>query len=362
MSLYYVPEKGLKDWDKVLIVKQTLEHIVFEETTVKYDDLISKKINDIKDKYYTRKQDEEVLRKRNMEIQCMLQNELLSNNKKSELINELNDNKFKYFGDNDDELYESISIAFDMYLCWQFGDPTASVDMIAVYYELIKDYINKILRKPNEINDEVRIEYINEILAGLKYCENIAVKRLNLKTSKKPIILALNAIILKLYDDICVELLDDLIIASESIGEKELNKYLKYYRTPNGVFINMYSLFMDLLVGVDVDELIKYYPIEKSFEDYGCKNYWSSKEIIDKYRNGNFEINHKQYYLNDNKIPDRENAMFLFGEILFSEPWMFDIQLEMFYIIEYGTDINSIDLMFEFLNETDSKPKLKVIK
>ena len=55
-------------------------------------------------------------------------------------INELNDNKFKYFGDNDNELYESISIAFDMYLCWQFGDPTASVNMIAVYYELIKAF------------------------------------------------------------------------------------------------------------------------------------------------------------------------------------------------------------------------------
>lgn len=277
-------------------------------------------------------------------IEIELQSELLSENKRTELINE----------------YNNLSLAYTSFDSVGFVVPN-NIEEIAEALDLLLYAINSqysieiLAKKYFEFNlgmkNKFNIHDINEVV----YC----MFKLNMKKgwSFDSIWIVYNAILLHLYEDIWKYYYDICTEYNRCTKDEDMEpviKYLDSIKEPHGLTWNLFSMLAHMLEGIDIDTVIKYYPVTKNINPYKCtKDYYSSmrniKNIKEKHGNILNEISSKT----------------LLMEVLFAEPVLFDIACKMFSVIGYQTGVNTSELLIQFLSEAHekaNKPKLEVIK
>ena len=271
-------------------------------------------------------------------IEIELKNELLSENKRAELINEYNNLSLAYTS------FDSVGFCLPN----NIEDIAEALDLLL--YAIDSQYtIRSLARKYFEFNlgmkNKFDIHDINEVV----YC----IFKLNMKKgwSFEAIWTVYNAILLHLYEDIW-QYYYDICIQAEDM--EPVIKYLESVREPHGFIWNLFSMLSHMLEGIDINEVVKYYPITKYVDPYKCtKDYYSSMRTIK---------NIKEEHGN---ILNEISSKTLLMEVLFAEPVLFDIACKIFSVIGYQTGVNASELFIQFLNEAHeevNKPKLKVIK
>ena len=238
MDVNIVREKGnYSDWEKINIVKGMIQH--YNEVKIgekeymgykipkmqwQFDDLVKPKIDKLEKEYIARKQDKKRIAARRDEINELLKNELLSENKRAELINEYNDIGLKWFGNNDDELYEAIILASTI------KGGKESIDCIIDFFISIETLIDNYLIK-HALNSTIephaiRIKNLVDIIMMMKYI----VKGQNYtnieKISIDSLLIAINAIILERYDECYQALIVPTIDIAKAHDFNELIQWL----------------------------------------------------------------------------------------------------------------------------------------
>lgn len=373
MDVNIVREKGnYSDWEKINIVKGMMQH--YNEVKIgekeymgykipkmqwQFDDLVKPKIDKLEKEYIARKQDKKRIAARRYEINELLKNELLSENKRAELINEYNDIGLKWFGNNDDELYEAIIIASTIKGGKEYID--CVIDFFISISCLIDNYlVRRVLnstKKPHTITTKNLVDIIMMMKYIVKYQNYANIEKISIDS----LLIAINAIILERYDKCYQAMIVPIIECAKANEYNELIEYLESFKTAPGPFINLYNLFVEGLKQIDVNEFLQVFPLKKDFSSgkFGCKDYFSSKETLEKIKLD--ERNFKDGQLTT------EGARFLFSELEFEEEILFSIQVQMFHVIGYGTEIDTLDLMLQFMAEAEkeannTRPKLTIVK
>lgn len=354
-----VMKKNLKDWDKIQLVKDFARHVVevdlgeceieYEGEIVKtrkvdyiFDDFKLKSFEKIKAEYADRKAEESRINNRIAEIELELKNELLTKAQRTFLANEFNDLKLKFFDNNDDELYEAL----DLLLKESFSrDLYCSIKLFLSKnkFSMSRNY------RLEDLTEDERVKEINMLILAIK-------KIIKYGYSFDVINIYINAMLqLELENDMIKTLDKCYDVIETNLSKSEYLKLLLNEYPP--ISFNLYSIFIDLMSGISIDKFIQYYPLEKKFEGHkwGWKDYYSSIEAIERIKN--------EY----GDVLTKESAKILLNEALFSEHILFEIAVQMFHVIEYDTDINSLDFIIKLLEESrkeDNAPKrkLKVIK
>lgn len=294
----------MRDYEKICIVREMIKHINGNQ----YDDFVNKKFQQIKIDYFKTKKEKEEIEKRKQEISREFKSELLSNIKRNELVDEYNLLSFKYFGNTDYELYEALDLA----LYYKDND---IIDLMVL--NILKLSIG---RESEIVNDLYSINILIQLIKKIKKIFNYDFNTFNIM---------FNALLMNRIE----ELVESLNLNNKETKNNLLNTIPNY---------NLYNGIISLMVGIDIDTFINYYPIIKDYKNNGCKNYYSSKKELE-------EI--KSKYGN---IITEKSAIELLDNILFTEPILFDIAIQIFYIIEYNTNINTIELLENFLNKKNN--------
>ena len=360
MEMAVMKDRGnYTDWEKINMVRQFIKHLVWDDDAYEYyyDDLVLPKVNKMKVEYKERKQDEAKCKSRRDEINKELENELLTDNERSQLVNEYNECGLKWFANCDDELYEALinlPTIYEIYQWSEFSLPNA------IFYYVKYNIFNRVggektiydMNKPMYYNCEEtnwRLHCINNIINFLK----LVMKKYNI--SRKSLLIIMNGIILDEYDNYMQGLGDDFWSFFQN--PVEAKKLLE----PYGPFCNIVDMFITYLEGIDIDRFIQYYPIKKDYTGikFGWKDYYSTIESIQ-------HIKEDAKNFTNNKL-NKQGARFLIFEngLQFSEPIIGNLALMLFDTIGYGTNIDTGELLFEFLDELQkesNKPNLHLIK
>lgn len=283
----------------------------YEESEFKYDDFKKEEYNKLLKELEQYKVDMVYIEARRKEINKLLKNELLNENKRAELINEYNELGFKYF-DIDFSKNKVAEFIIKHPFC------------IQILYKNSLDFLK--IEEESKCNiEEIKIKNFNRFIYGIKKIQKLY----------------------KIDFDSLMLALDSYIIYTYAI-EYNLLSLEKAFSQTSIFWIN------DLLEEINIDIFLKYYPIKKDYEDYGQKNYWSSKEAIEKIkeRHGNIITN--------------KAALELLSEVAFEEPLLFEFGLRQFMITMDYHDISIVDFLKEIeqelQEEKNKKPELKVIK
>lgn len=377
MNAYIVGDKGrYNDWEKINLVKGMLHHYnevkigevefrghMINRVEFQFDDLSRNKINKLEKEYIARKQDEKQIIARRKEINELLKNELLTKNKRAELINEYNEIGLKWFSNDDDELYEAIIIASNMKALSESTEIIAmglsTLDMLIHNYLIehaLCDIVKSYKIRVRDLTDIIMM--IKYILKEPKYFLNKNIERINMGS----LLIAINALILEAYDAHYQELVIPYVEFVKTLTDNQnIIDSFEFFEVPQGTFINLYNLFVTGLTHIDVDEFIQVFPLKKDFESgkWGCKDYFFSIESLEKMKSN-------EEYFKEGKMTET-GARFFFCEMSFEEKILEFIQVQMFEVVGYGTNINTLDLMMQFLEEAkeeadNPRSKFKVIK
>ena len=374
-----VRDKGkYNDWEKINIVKGLLQHYnvvrteerksqnyIINRREWQFDDLAKNKINKLEKEYIARKQDEKQIIARRSEINKLLKNELLTENKRAELINEYNEIGLKWFANDDDELYESIIIASNIKA---LKEDTESIFLgLTTLNMLVYNYLMKNVFSNETQLYNIGVKDLTDIIMMMKYIfkepRYFLSKDID-KVNIESLLIAINALILEIYDKYYQKLITPVIESVKARTDTDhtgLINYLNSFKVPQGAFVNLYNLFVEGLTYIDINEFLQVFPLEKDFKSgkFGCKDYFFSVESLK-------EIKSDEKYFKDERLT-KVGARFFFSEISFEEKILEFIQVQMFSVISYGTDIDGFDLMIQFLNEAkeemdNPKRKFEVIK
>lgn len=293
----------MRDYEKICIVREMIKHINENQ----YDDFVNKEFQQIKMDYFKIKKEKEEINKRRLEINKELESELLSNVKRNELIEEYNSLDFKYFGNTDYELYEALDLA--LYY-------KNNIELKLIINLMVINITELSIKKEKEmINDLYYINNLMQLIKKTKRIFNYDFETFNI-----------------MFNAFLMNRIEELI---RNINDDNLLNIIPNY--------NLYNGIISLMIGIDIDTFINYYPIIKDYRDDGCfKNFYSSKRELEKI---------KSKYGN---IITEKSAIELLDNILFTEPILFDIAIQIFYIIEYNTNINTIELLENFLNKKNN--------
>lgn len=377
MSAYIVRDKGkYNDWEKINLVKGMLQHYnevkigeveymghMINKVQWEFDDLVKNKIDKLEKEYITRKQDEKQIIARREYINKLLKNELLTENKRAELINEYNEIGLKWFANDDDELYEAIIIASNLKA---LAEDTEIVGMgLTTFDMLIHNFLVKNALDNAVQSYRIRVRDLADIVIMIKYAlkktEFILNEHIE-KVNMQSLIIAMNALILEAYDIRYQGLIVPFIELAKTWTDADYSEFINYleaFKSPSGPFINLYNLFVEGLDFVDIDGFLQVFPLKKDFKSgkFGCKDYFFSIEALDKVKSDG-------KYFEDGRLT-KAGARFFFSEMLFEEKILEFIQVQMFSVIGYGTNIDTLDLMMQFLyeaNEEAKKNKFEIIK
>lgn len=329
---------GKKDWEMSNVIRQLCHHMYFDNGVLYYDDLMKFKVSKIKEEYD--------------EIMSM--------------------DTLARFGDNRTDLYEGLKVVETLY--------TGKEKLYTDFMVTVEKYIEGIFNSRDfisKVNADCYFTDLNNIINTIKKLKR---KGFHFKS----INVGINGLMLKKYDDMYRDRLEKnqetcdnyeyhynkLISYGTEISKDFFRKTLiegrdifkKHFKKPLGTFFNLYDMTVTYMVGGDAERLLQYYPIEKNFDGYkyGSKDYFSSKDALD-------ELADDHETLDEYGKLTKEGARWILSEVMFTEPILFDIGVQMFYVIEYGTDIDSAELFFQFFNESKTDKKkdkshLKVIK
>lgn len=331
----------MEEFDKILLVKDFIPHVKYDKELKEpvFTDLKLSQYNKIKNKTESIRQNKIKNKVRQQEIEIELKSELLTDNKRTQLINEFN--SLSLYGcsfDDTEKIAEALDLLLGVRVCYTYTN--------YIICNLCKKYFKLQLG----ISDvKFTIDEINELIYDMK-------KYLKLGFSFDSIWLVYNAIMLheypkvwKKYHDVCLEINE--VYPNEM---NSLSEYLYKIKEPHGFIWNIYTMFSHMLEGINIDTFIQCYPIAKYVDKEGIsKDYYSSIEAYDTIV--------KEY----GKVLDNTSSKLMLSEIKFTEPILFDIAVKMFSVISYQTGMDTSELLLNFLNEAHeevNRPKLKVIK
>lgn len=352
----------MKEYEKILYVKSFIRHIkvvkaydlectdpddgsIYTIPVHKnvYTELKEKEYNKIKAIAEEIKENKIKNKARQQEIEIELKSELLTDNKRKRLINEYNDlalahTTFDSVGFVVPDYTEELAEALDLLLY--------AIDDKYILTTLSKNYFDFNLGLDNKFD----LDDIHNVV--------YSIFKSNMKKgwSFNSIFICYNALLLHYYSKCWQEYYDACISINEEYPNEmnSLIEYLDKIKQPHGFIWNLYTMFSHMLEGIDIDEFIKYYPITKNIDPYGCcKDYNSSIKAIKMI---------KEEYGN---ILDDKSSKIMLSEVEFAEPVLFGIALKMFEVIGYDTNINTGELLLQFLSEAHeevNKTSLKVIK
>lgn len=432
MSVYFIEDQcTMREGEKIAFVAKMIDHIkglgiaeeiqeisdefYFENGTqfkteeelfeyfekkidraVKYDDIAAHEIDKIKAEYDFRVKDAAETKTRcearQKEISSLLGSELTPEANRIALANEYNaleDEKHKYFGQSDNELYEAIELALLLIkkdllntathnpnIYYTPMTPNFAIDdlvemqierLTGIKAVCILDDSNSQLEKVNSIMNTFKLYckkykysfnviYIALSALGVAQAMNLfnhyeesriehsrAVVRTMLKEKQEvKEVIEKSGLDIKIFAEETVKNLTEMIKQNEDL-QRQYKQAFKSYKEGVILSFNILALFREALKNIKVQDFVNCYPHAKEYcgEEYSTKDYYSSKKCIEE-------------LLQESDTINEDNANTIISEYYPSNILLFMLQSKIFSLLEYK-GANFFDMLERFLKESEQE-------